>query len=47
VAELSSYQRNPIQPTVSVGLSGRFGKNQLGISAALIGQMASNLRAKR
>jgi hypothetical protein len=47
VVELKSYQRNPIQPTVSVGLSGRFGKNQVGITAALIGQMAANLKGKR
>jgi len=41
--ELSSFIRKAIVPSVSVGLSGRFGKNQLGISAALIGQMAANL----
>lgn len=43
---LSSYIRKPTVPTVSVGLSGRFGKSQLGITAALVGQMAANLLAK-
>jgi hypothetical protein len=47
VVELSRYRRTPIRPTISVGLSGRFGKKQLGLTAALIGQMATNLRAKR
>jgi hypothetical protein len=45
--ELSAYYRKAIQPTVSVGLSGRFGKKQISLSAALLGQMAANLRAKR
>ena len=43
LCELSSFIRKPIVPSVSVGLSGRFGKSQLSISAALIGQMAANL----
>lgn len=45
--ELSSYIRKATAPTVSVGFSGRFGKNQYGITAALISQMAAKLKAKR
>jgi hypothetical protein len=44
---LSYYSREVIQPAVSVGLSGRFGKKQISLTAALIGQMAANLKAKR
>lgn len=47
LVELSSYLRKPTQPNISVGLSGRFGKKQGGITAALIGQMAANLVSKR
>jgi hypothetical protein len=44
---LRSFIRKPTIPTVSVGLSGRFGKNQLGITAALVSQMAANLVSRR
>jgi hypothetical protein len=45
--ELSYYHRKPIDPTVSVGASGRFGKKQIALTSALLGQMAANLKLKR
>jgi hypothetical protein len=50
--ELSYYHRKPIQPTVSVGLNRRFGKNkalsggQLSLAAALVGQLSASLASK-
>jgi hypothetical protein len=47
VNELSYYYRKPIDPSLSTGLSGRFGKRQIGLTAALLGQMATKLKLKR
>jgi len=47
LVETSLYHRYPVSPTTTVGLSGRFGKKQVSITAALIGQMAANLATKR
>jgi len=47
VNELAYYHRKPIDPYFSVGLSGRFGKRQVALSAALLGQKAANLKLKR
>jgi len=47
VNELAYYHRKPIDPNFSVGFSGRFGKRQLALSAALLGQKAANLKLKR
>jgi hypothetical protein len=42
--ELFYYHRKSVDPSVSVGLSGRFGKSQASIAAALVAQIAANLR---
>jgi hypothetical protein len=47
LSELSSYTRTPFTPTITVGLSGRFGKKQGSLTAALLAQMCANLRRKR
>ena len=47
VNELSYYHRKPIEAGLSTGLSGRFGKRQVALTAALLGQMATNLKLKR
>jgi hypothetical protein len=44
--ELHYYDRKPIQDNIEVGLSGRFGKKQGLLSAALLGQMVANLKKK-
>jgi hypothetical protein len=44
---LSYYHRKLVDPHVSVGLNVRFGKSQAGITAALVAQMAANLKLKR
>jgi hypothetical protein len=46
-SDISYYARDPFVPTTTVGLSGRFGKKQIGLTAALLGTFAANLRAKR
>jgi hypothetical protein len=47
LVRLSAYSRKPLTPTTTVGLSDRFGKRQIALSAALVGQMAANLRKYR
>lgn len=42
--ELSYYHRSPYSSSPMVGESGRFGKKQIGLSAALLTQIVSNLR---
>jgi hypothetical protein len=44
---LGFYHRKLVDPHVSVGLNVRFGKSQASITAALVAQMAANLRSKR
>lgn len=44
---LSLYTRDPFTPTTTVGLSGRFGKKQGGLTAALLAGYCANLKAKR
>jgi hypothetical protein len=45
--ELSSYIRKSTMPAVSVGLSGRFGKKQASLTAALLTQMGASLARNR
>jgi hypothetical protein len=47
LVELSGYHRKSVQSTSLGGLSGRFGKKQGLLTAALISQMAANLKRKR
>jgi hypothetical protein len=42
--ELSQYRRNPVSNDITIGASGRFGKKQGFITAALVGSYAANLR---
>jgi hypothetical protein len=45
--KLSAYARIPFKPSIMPALSGRFGKYQAGLTAALVGQMAANLLKKK
>jgi hypothetical protein len=47
VNEIQYYHRKPITTGLNIGLAGRFGKKQVALTAALLGQMAANLRLKR
>jgi hypothetical protein len=45
--ELKYYHREPLSPDPSIGASGRFGKKQGGLLAALFYQMIANLKKYR
>jgi hypothetical protein len=45
--ELSYYTRKPIQPNLSIGLSGNFGKKQALLSSALLYQLVAKLVDRR
>lgn len=45
--ELSYYHREAISPDLSISLSGRFGKKQVALTAALLHQLVANLRVWR
>lgn len=47
LSEVKYYHREYLSPAITVGLSHRFGKKQASLTAALLGQMASNLRKYR
>jgi len=47
VNELDYYHRKPLDPDFSIGFAGRFGKRQVALSAALLGQKAASLKLKR
>lgn len=42
---LSAYSRKPCRTDVSIGLKGGFGKRQIRLTAALLGQMVASLKA--
>lgn len=42
---LAAYSRKPADPKVNIGLAGRFGKRQIRLTAALLGQMTASLKA--
>jgi hypothetical protein len=45
--ELSYYHREAISPDPTIALSGRFGKKQIALTAALLHQLVANLRVWR
>jgi len=45
--ELSYYHREAVSPDLSISLSGRFGKKQVALTAALLHQLVANLRVWR
>jgi hypothetical protein len=47
LSEVRYYHREPMDPNLSIGLSGRFGKKQATLSMALFYQMIANLKTWR